>query len=118
MARVKRAVHGRKKRRAVMEMARGYKGSRSRHYRAAKEQVAHSLLYAYRDRRARKREFRRLWIVRVGAAARLHGLSYSRFMAGLKRAGVELDRKVLAEVAVRDPEGFAHLASVAREALG
>ena len=116
MARVKRSVHGRKKRRKVLEQAKGYVGQSSVSYRKAKEQIAHSLNYAYRDRKARKRDFRRLWIVRIGAAARLHELSYSRFIRGLKVAGVVLDRKVLADMAVRDPGGFGELAKVARGA--
>src|SRR5205823_12219327 len=102
MARVKRAVHGRKHRRAVLEQARGYYGNKSRSFRAANEQVMHSLQYAYRDRRARKGEFRELWIQRINAAARQNGMSYSRFISGLRQAGVEVDRKVLADLAVRD----------------
>ena len=102
MARVKRSVGGKKHRRAILEEAQGYTGARSRHYRKANEQVMHSLRYAYRDRRARKGEFRRLWIQRINAAARQHGLSYSRMMAGLQRAGIEVDRRVLADLAVRD----------------
>src|SRR6266511_4239134 len=100
MARVKRAVHGAKAKRATMELAKGYRGSRGRHYRAAKEQVMHSLRYAYRDRRARKGDFRTLWIARINAAARAEGLTYNRFIAGLRGAGVEIDRKVLADLAV------------------
>src|SRR5919201_4958608 len=103
MPRVKRAVHGRKKRREVMEQAKGYRGARSRRYRVAKEQVMHSGVYAYRDRRDRKGQFRRLWITRIGAAARQEGLSYSTFVHGLALAGVDLDRKILADLAVRDP---------------
>src|SRR5579862_9861682 len=99
MARVKRSVHGRKHHRAVLEQAKGYYGNKSRSYRAANEQLLHSLQYAYRDRRARKGDFRRLWIQRINAAARQNGLSYSRFIAGLKAADVELDRKVLADLA-------------------
>src|ERR671937_1975430 len=98
MARVKRAVHSRKKRRAVLEAAKGYRGSRRIRYRVAKEQVMHSGAYAYRDRRDRKAQFRRLWIARINAAARSHGLSYSRFIDGLAKAGVTLDRKVLADI--------------------
>jgi large subunit ribosomal protein L20 len=116
MARVKRAVPGRKHRRAVLERAQGYYGNKSRSYRAANEQVMHSLQYAYRDRRARKGDFRRLWIQRINAAARLNGLSYSRLVAGLRVAGVELDRKVLAELAVTDPAAFARIVEVARAA--
>ncbi|HEX9855190.1 MAG TPA: 50S ribosomal protein L20 [Acidimicrobiia bacterium] len=113
MARVKRAVNARKKRRKVMERASGYTGARSRRYRTAREQTLNSLQYAYRDRRARKGDFRRLWITRINAAARQHGTSYSRLMAGLKAADVEVDRKMLAEMAVNDPEAFAALVEVA-----
>ena len=118
MARVKRSVHAKKKRRTTLERAKGYYGNKSRSYRAANEQVMHSLQYAYRDRRARKGEFRRLWIQRINAACREHDLSYSRFISGLHSAGVEVDRKVLADLAVTDPEAFAALVEVAREALG
>ncbi|HVC26078.1 MAG TPA: 50S ribosomal protein L20 [Acidimicrobiales bacterium] len=117
MARVKRAVHGRKKHRAVLERAKGYYGNKSRSYRAANEQVMHSLQYAYRDRRARKGDFRKLWIQRINAAARIEGMSYSRLIAGLHRAGVTVDRKILADVAVRDPNAFGKIVAVAREAL-
>lgn len=117
MARVKRAVHSRKKRREVLEAAKGYYGARSRRYRVAKEQVMHSGVYAYRDRRDRKGQFRRLWIARIGAAARANGLSYSTMIHGLALAGVELDRKILADLAVRDPAAFAALATTARDAL-
>jgi large subunit ribosomal protein L20 len=113
MARVKRAVHGKKHRRAVLKLAQGYYGNKSRSFRAANEQVMHSLQYAYRDRRARKGDFRQLWIQRINAAARMHGLSYSRFIAGLRGAGVEVDRKVLADLAVRDQAAFAELVRVA-----
>ncbi len=113
MARVKRAVHGRKHRRAVLEQARGYYGNKSRTFRAANEQLMHSGQYAYRDRRARKGDLRQLWIQRINAGARLHGLSYSRFIAGLRAAGVEVDRKVLADLAVRDPSTFAELVKLA-----
>ena len=116
MARVKRSVHGRKKRREVLDQASGYYGARSRRYRAAKEQLAHSLSYAYRDRRDRKAQFRRLWITRIGAAARQNGTTYSVFIHGLQTAGVELDRKILADVAVRDPAAFASLVEVAKAA--
>jgi len=109
MARVKRAVHGRKHHRAVLEQAKGYYGNKSRSFRAANEQVLHSLQYAYRDRRARKRDFRRLWIQRINAAARQNGMSYSRFIAGLTSAGIEIDRKVLADLAVTDGDAFAAL---------
>ena len=117
MPRVKRSVHGRKKRREVMDQARGYRGARSRRYRVAKEQVMHSAAYAYRDRRDRKAQFRRLWITRIGAAARGDGMSYSTFVRGLRAAGVELDRKVLADLAVRDPAAFSSLVAAAREGL-
>ena len=113
MARVKRAVHGKKHRRAVLERAQGYYGNKSRSFRAANEQVMHSLQYAYRDRRARKGDFRQLWIQRINAAARQNGMSYSRFISGLRRAGVEVDRKVLADLAVRDGDAFAALVKVA-----
>ena len=117
MARVKRAVHGARAKRTTMALAKGYRGSRSRHYRAANEQVMHSLRYAYRDRRARKGEFRNLWIARINAGARANGLTYNRSIAGLKAAGVELDRKVLAEIAVSDADAFAKLVGTAREGL-
>ncbi|GAC1528833.1 MAG: 50S ribosomal protein L20 [Acidimicrobiales bacterium] len=117
MARVKRAVHGKKHRRAVLERAQGYYGNKSRSYRAANEQVMHSLAYAFRDRRARKGEFRALWIQRINAAARLHGMSYSRFIAGLKLAEIDLDRKVLADLAVSDDVAFAALVKAAEAAL-
>jgi large subunit ribosomal protein L20 len=116
MARVKRAVHGKKHRRAVLERAQGYYGNKSRSFRSANEQVMHSLAYAYRDRRARKGDFRQLWIQRINAGARQNGLSYSRFISGLKAAGVDLDRKVLADLAVRDPAAFAALVETARAA--
>jgi large subunit ribosomal protein L20 len=117
MARVKRSLHAKKKRRAVLEQASGYWGLKSKVYRRAKEQVMKSGNYAYRDRRARKRDFRRLWIIRINAAARLNGLSYSQFMNGLKKAGVEVDRKVLADIAVADATGFTALAEAAKAAL-
>ena len=116
MARVKRAVNAKKKRRTVFKRAKGYYGAKSRQYRAAKEQVRHSLQYAYRDRRNKKREIRRLWITRINAAARINGLSYSVFMHGLKTAGIELDRKVLSDMAVNDPQGFAELCKIAQKA--
>jgi large subunit ribosomal protein L20 len=118
MPRVKRGVHAKKKRRQVLDQAKGYRGARSRRLRAAKEQLKHSGQYAYRDRRARKGQFRRLWITRIGAAAREHGMSYSSFVRGLKAADVDLDRKVLADIAARDPKGFAGLVEVARRGLG
>ena len=117
MPRVKRAVSAHKKRRTVLNRAKGYYGAKSRSYRAAKEQVQHSLQYQYRDRRNKKREVRRLWITRINAAARTNGLSYSVFMNGLKKAGVELDRKVLSDMAINDPEAFASLVEVAKKAL-
>ncbi len=116
--RVKRSVHARKKRRAALERAKGYRGQAKSSYKRAKEALLKADRYAYRDRRNRKRDFRRLWIVRINAAARQHGLSYSTFMHGLKGAGIELDRKVLADIAVRDPETFRHLAERARAAAG
>ena len=116
MARVKRAVHGKKHRRAVLKLAQGYYGNKSRSFRAANEQVMHSLQYAYRDRRARKGDFRQLWIQRINAAARQNGLSYSRLIAGLRRAGVEVDRKILADLAVSDPAAFSALVKVAEGA--
>jgi large subunit ribosomal protein L20 len=117
MARVKRAVHSKKHRRAVLEQAQGYFGNKSRSYRAAHEQVMHSLQYAYRDRRARKGDFRQLWIQRINAAARVHGMSYSRLIAGLRAAGVEVDRKILADLAVRDEAAFKTIVEVAQTAL-
>ncbi len=117
MARVKRSVAGRKKRREVLEQAKGYYSARGKHFRAAREQVAHSGVYAFRDRRARKGDFRRLWIVRINAAARQNGISYSRFMAGLREAEVEVDRKILAELAVNDPASFSALVDVAKRSL-
>jgi large subunit ribosomal protein L20 len=116
--RVKRSVHGRKKRRKVLAQARGYWGLKHSSYRRAKEQVMKSEAYAYRDRRARKRTFRSLWIVRINAAARREGLSYSQLMAGLRESGIELNRKMLADIAVRDPEMFRRFAERAKEARG
>ena len=116
MSRVKRSVHARKKRRAVLERAKGYRGKRHSSYKLAKEQLLKSDSYAYRDRRNKKRDFRRLWITRINAAARQNGMSYSQFMHGMAVAGVELDRKVLADIAVRDPETFRRFAERAREA--
>ena len=117
MARVKRSVHGKKHRRAVLDAARGYSGSKSRSFKKANEQVMHSREYAFRDRRARKGQFRRLWIVRINAACRQHDISYSRFMAGLRAANIDVDRKVLADLAVTDPGTFSALVGTAREAL-
>lgn len=117
MARVKRAVNAQKKRRVVLERASGYRGQRSRLYRKAKEQTLHSANYAYNDRRKRKNDFRKLWIVRINAACRAEGLTYNRFMQGLKLAGVEVDRKVLADLAVNDQAAFAALVKVAQDTL-
>ncbi|HVL99286.1 MAG TPA: 50S ribosomal protein L20 [Egibacteraceae bacterium] len=117
MARIKRGVHSRKQRRTVLNRAKGFRGARSRRYRVANEAVMHADRYAYRDRRARKGDFRKLWIQRINAAARMEGLSYSRFINGLKRAEVEVDRKVLADLAVRDPAAFSELVTVAKNAL-
>jgi len=117
MPRVKRSVHARKKRRKVLEQAKGYYGRKHSSYRFAKEQVEHSLVYAYRDRKNRKRTFRSLWIVRINAAARANGLSYNQLIAGLNKAGIELDRKSLADLAVSDPAAFAAVAERARAAL-
>src|SRR5918992_5605170 len=117
MPRVKRSVHARKKRRKVLDQAKGYWGIKKSSYKYAKEQVDHSLAYAYRDRKNRKRTFRQLWIVRINAAARAHGLSYNRFMAGVRLAGIELDRKSLADIAISDPKAFALVAERAKAAL-
>jgi large subunit ribosomal protein L20 len=117
MPRVKRSVHARKKRRKVLSQAKGYWGLKKTSYRYAKEQVDHSLTYAYRDRKAKKRTFRRLWIMRINAGARANGLSYNQFVAGMKKANIELDRKVLAELAVSDPQAFGALAEQAKAAL-
>ena len=117
MARIKRAVNAKKKRRTVLNRAKGYYGAKSRTYTKAKEQVQHSLQYMYRDRRNKKRNIRRLWITRINAAARINGLSYSVFMNGLHKAGVELDRKVLSDMAINDPEAFAALVEVSKAAL-
>jgi large subunit ribosomal protein L20 len=117
MPRVKRSVHARKKRRKVLDQAKGYWGLKHTSYRRAKEQVEKSLVYAYRDRKTRKRTLRSLWIIRINAAARANGLSYNRFMAGLRKAEIGLDRKVLAELAVSDPAAFAAVAEQAKAAL-
>ncbi|MGH2554785.1 MAG: 50S ribosomal protein L20 [Actinomycetota bacterium] len=117
MPRVKRSVHSKKKRREVLAAAKGYRGARSRRYRVAKEQLLHSGVYAYRDRRDRKGVFRRLWITRIGAAARAGGISYSTFIHGLQEAGIDLDRKVLADLAVHDPAAFEQLIEAARQGL-
>lgn len=118
MARVKRSVNAHKKRREVLDQASGYRGQRSRLYRKAKEQVAHSGVYAYRDRRQRKGDFRKLWIQRINAAARAEGMTYNRFINGLKNAGIDVDRKILAELAVSDGATFAALVEVARANQG
>ena len=117
MARVKRAVNAHKKRRVILERASGYRGQRSRLYRKAKEQMLHSMNYSYRDRRARKGDFRSLWIQRINAAARANGMTYNRFIQGLKAAGVEVDRRMLAELAVNDAAAFATLVELAKSAL-
>jgi large subunit ribosomal protein L20 len=117
VARVKRAVNAQKKRRTTLERASGYRGQRSRLYRKAKEQVLHSMTYSYRDRRARKGDFRRLWIQRINAAVRAEGMTYNRFIQGLKAAGIEVDRRMLAELAVSDIAAFNALVATAREAL-
>jgi large subunit ribosomal protein L20 len=117
MSRVKRSVHARKKRRATLERTKGFRGQANSSYKRAKEALLKADSYAYRDRRNKKRDFRRLWITRINAAARREGLSYSQFMHGLKEAGIELDRKVLADIAVRDPQTFRRFAERAREAV-
>jgi len=117
VARVKRAVNAQKKRRVVLERASGYRGQRSRLYRKAKEQVTHSLVYSYNDRRKRKGDFRKLWIQRINAGARAEGLTYNRFIQGLRLAGVEVDRKILADLAVNDLPAFVALVEVAKAAL-
>ena len=117
MARVKRSVAAQKKRRTILKQAKGYNGQKSNVYRRAKEQVYKSLQYTYRDRRVKKREFRKLWVTRINAAARLNGLSYSRFMHGLKLAEIEVDRKVLADIAVHDIKAFGALAEKAKASL-
>ena len=118
MPRVKRSLHAQKKRRKVLEEAKGYWGWKHSHYRYAKEQVERSLVYAYRDRKVRKRTFRQLWITRINAGARQHGLSYNQFIHGCGKAGIELDRKVLADLAVNDPAAFGAIAERAKAALG
>jgi large subunit ribosomal protein L20 len=117
MARVKRAVNAHKKRRTVLASAKGYRGQRSRLYRKAKEQMLHSMQYAYRDRKDRKGDFRKLWITRINAGARAHGMSYNRLIQGLRLAGVEVDRKILADLAVYDEATFSKLVATAREAV-
>jgi large subunit ribosomal protein L20 len=118
MPRVKRSVPSRKRRKKVLAAAKGYVGGKHSSYKSAKEQVEHSLVYAYRDRKNRKRTMRRLWIIRINAAARAEGLSYNQFVAGCRRAGIELDRKVLASIAVDDPAAFGKIAEQAKAALG
>src|SRR5579875_231961 len=117
MARVKSGMVTRRRHKAILKMARGYRGSKHRLFRTAKQQVMKSLMYAYRDRRVRKRDFRRLWIQRINAAARINGMSYSKLMHGLKLAGVEVNRKMLADLAVADGSAFAELANVAKQKL-
>ena len=117
MARVKRSVNAKKKRRVILEEASGYRGQRSRMYRKAKEQVTHSFVYSYRDRKARKGDFRRLWIQRINAAARQNGVTYNRLIQGLNLAGVEVDRRILAELAVNEPAAFTALVETAKAAL-
>ncbi|MEE8398994.1 MAG: 50S ribosomal protein L20 [Desulfobacterales bacterium] len=116
--RVKRGFKARRRRKKVLRLARGFRGGRSKLFRTAADSVDKALMYAYRDRKARKRDFRRLWIARINAAARLNNLSYSKFIHGLKRAGVELDRKVLAELAISDPSGFSKIAELASQQMG
>ncbi len=117
MARVKRAVNAKKKRRRILKLAKGYYGQRSRCYRKAKEQVQHSLMYQYRDRRNKKRDIRKLWITRINAGCRINGISYSQFMHGMKLAGIELDRKVLSQMAIEDAASFASLCAIAKDAV-
>ena len=118
MPRAKSSVVSRKRHKKVLKLAKGYFGSKSKLYRVARQQVMKSLMYAYRDRKARKRDFRKLWITRINAAARIHGLSYSRMMNGLKKAGVEINRKMLADLAVNDKNAFAELVKLAKKNLG
>jgi large subunit ribosomal protein L20 len=118
MTRVKRSINAKKKRRAVLERAKGFRGDANSHYKKAKEAVMKAETYAYRDRRNRKRDFRRLWVTRINAAARQNGMNYNQFIHGLQLAGIELDRKVLADIAVRDPETFSGLAQAAKDAAG
>jgi len=117
MPRVKRGNKHLKKRKKILKLAKGYYGAKSKLYRTAREAVDRALIYAYRDRKTKKRDFRRLWIIRINAAARLNNLSYSKFICGLKEAGINIDRKVLADIAVRDPNTFAQLAKKAQKAL-
>jgi len=115
--RIKRSTKARKRRKKVLKLAKGYRGGRSKLFRTAADAVDKALMYAYRDRRARKRDFRKLWVVRINAAVRMYNLSYSKFMSGLKRSNISLDRKVLAELAVSDPSGFARIAELAAQQL-
>jgi len=117
MPRVKTGTVRRARHKKILKMAKGFYSGRRKHFRKAKEQVEHSLVYAYRDRRAKKRDFRKLWIVRINAACRLNDINYSRFINGLNKAGIELDRKILADMAMNDPESFASVAKAAKEAL-
>jgi large subunit ribosomal protein L20 len=117
MPRTRHVKSTRRRHKKVLGLAKGYRGAKSKQYKAAKEQLLHSLSYAYRDRKAKKRDFRKLWIARINAGARLNGLSYSRFINGLKLAEVELDRKILADMAIHDPEAFAELATLVKEKL-
>lgn len=117
MARVKRAVNAQKKRRSVLDKASGYRGQRSRLYRKAKEQVTHSMVYSYADRRSRKGDFRRLWIQRINAAARADGMTYNRFIQGLRAAEIDVDRRMLAELAVNDPAAFSALVKIAQDSV-
>jgi large subunit ribosomal protein L20 len=117
MPRIKRAVHAKKKRRQIMKLSKGYRGARGRLYRSAREAVEKALCYAYRDRRTKKRLFRRLWITRINAAARLNNISYSQLMKGIKQAEIEIDRKMLSEIAIADPQGFSKIAAIAKESL-
>jgi large subunit ribosomal protein L20 len=117
VSRVKRGVHAKKKHKKILQLAKGYRGAKSKTFKAAKEQVLKSLTYAYRDRKVRKRDFRKLWIVRINAAARQNGLSYNRFMNGLKMANIEIDRKVLSDMAIDDPQAFAQLAETAKKQI-
>ena len=117
MPRTKHSVASHKRKKKVLKQAKGYTGGRGKLFRSAQEAVNRALSYAYRDRRARKRDFRKLWITRINAAARLNGLSYSRFMNGLKKSEIEIDRKMLSDIAVNDAEGFSKLAEIAKEAL-
>lgn len=114
MSRVKRSIHAKKKRRKILKLAKGYFGARSRLYRTATEAVERAMKYAYRDRKVRKRDFRKLWIARINAAARINGISYSKFIDGMKKAGMDMDRKILADIAVHDPEAFSKIVSIAK----